>query len=624
MEAGDVKTAIGAPTEPEATKTPNCVVTEPEDGKLANGSSKESGEVNGSGPEAGHENSESASLESGDVKVQHVTNEPQEATRRSVSRSESEDGKLNRFTLDIDAKRPLRPGIETGDLKKMNRFNIETGSFKTATPSRIEPGDGKVKGLSILEPGGTKLTNRPVLEPVDTTKANRFTLESGGSPRPQMVSEDVLCDSCIDGKKKAVKSCLVCQTSFCDIHLKPHLEGAAFRDHKLLDPIRDFEARKCQLHFKTMELFCQTDQSCICYLCMFQEHKNHSTVTVEAEKYIKEAELSERQEQLHLEIMNVGDEMEKWQKEKDRIRNYTTNQKAAVDSAFKDIINELQRQRDEVKMGLEQKERAAMEQVEQALKDLQGRREELQDRQQDGDKLLHTTDAVLFLQEFQEVIRNAPILPPLPSYTVTLEGEKLTQAMMSLRDDLAGLCKKHVEKVCRNDFSRNIVERANAENRFMMKDYASEWNQPDSFRRFSSLLSGKGANRTSYQTSGRPMMDSTQSLSGLYGTKGTYNTRIWDHSLQTQEEPAGQGSSAYPLKASSQLSYSYSSMGPASPEQAKTDSNLFNMNAYPMFTRQQSPKPQPQTWKSSKQSLLSHQRPFYVNKGKMANSNESP
>nr|XP_033774486.1 tripartite motif-containing protein 29 isoform X2 [Geotrypetes seraphini] len=619
MDAGDIKTANGSALEREDTETSHCTAKGPENKSLSSGSNKTPEEMNGTS-ETGNEKSNSPSLEKGAVKVQHI------------SSSEPDGGKKIHFGLELDARKPLRPTVESGDLKKLNRLNSETGNMKSPTTSRIELEHENVASHSVLDPGVTKGMNRPALQPVDTKKANRFGLDLGDSPkgitpRSQQASEDVLCDSCIDFKKKAVKSCLVCQTSFCDIHLKPHLEGAAFRDHKLLDPIRDFEARKCQLHFKTMELFCQTDQTCICYLCMFQEHKNHCTVTVEAEKYSKEAELSERQEQLHLAIMNVGDEVEKWQKEKDRIRNYTTNQKGAVDNAFKDILRELQRHQDEVKAGLEQKERTGVEQVEEIMKELQTRREELQDRQQDGDKLLHTTDAVLFLQEFQEVVRNVPALLPLPSYNVQLEGEKLTQAMLSLKDDLTGLCKKHVEKVCRHDFNKNLVERVNTDNRYMAKDYNSEWNQPESYRRFSSLLSGKGGGRNIFQTGiqSRPLMDSSQSLSSMYGAKGTYTSRMWDHSShQTQEEPANQGSSVYSMKASSPLAYTYSPMGPASPEPNKAENSLFNMNAYSMMSRQQTPKTQPQTWKSNKQSLLSHQRPFYVNKGKTGTSNESP
>lgn len=69
-----------------------------------------------------------------------------------------------------------------------------------------------------------------------------------------------------------------------------------------------------------------------------------------------------------------------------------------MDHSFKDLIKELQRQQEDLKGNLEQKERAAVDLIEQIINDLKVKQEQLQDRQHDGDKLLHTTDAVLFLQ----------------------------------------------------------------------------------------------------------------------------------------------------------------------------------------------------------------------------------
>ncbi|KAM3923381.1 tripartite motif-containing protein 29 isoform 2-T2 [Leptodactylus fuscus] len=478
---------------------------------------------------------------------------------------------------------------ETPEL--LNSPGSDQGGVK-ATVLKGSPGIGSIKfnRLNLFSGSDAKAPGSPGH---DSSENRRSVRVSAGS---SIENDDVLCDSCIDDKKKAVKSCLVCQTSFCEIHLKPHLEGAAFRDHKLLEPIRDFEARKCQLHSKTMELFCQTDQTCICYLCMFQEHKNHNTVTVEAEKYVKEAELSEIQEQLHLQLLDVDDEVERWHKEKDRIRNFTANQKSAVDHSFKDIIRELQRQQEEVKAHLEQKERAAVDLIEQIIGDLQVKRDQLQDKQHDGDKLLHTTDAVLFLQEFQIVIRNAPPIPPLPTYTVTLEADKLTQAMGVLREELLTVGKRNVEKYNKMEANRNLVEK-NVENRYVMKDLATDWAPSgESFGRFGSIFNVKGG-RQSYQPSTvRSLTDpAAAGLNSIYGNK-----------------VASPGSS-----------YQFTSTVTSTETNAQQDNNMFNMNVYPMMTRHQQGKALPQTWKSSKQSLLTQQRPFYVNKGNASNT-ESP
>lgn len=501
----------------------------------------------------------------------------------------------------------------------INSPGLEQGGVKSSI-IKTSPGTGSVKisRVSLFSSTDSQTPSSPAPENSEARRSVRGSVAS-------MDNDDVLCDSCIDDKKKAVKSCLVCQTSFCEPHLKPHLEGAAFRDHKLLDPIRDFEARKCQLHSKTMELFCQTDQTCICYLCMFQEHKNHNTVTVEAEKYVKETELSEIQEQINLHLLDVDDEVEKWQKEKDRIRNFTANQKSAVDHSFKDLIKELQKQQEEVKANLELKERTAVDLIEQIVNDLKVKKEQLQDKQHDGDKLLHTTDAVLFLQEFQMVIRNAPPIPPLPTYTVTMEGERLTQTMGALREELLTVCKKNVEKYCKMEANKNLVER-NVENRYMMKDLATDWAQPnESYGRFSSLFNVKAGGRQSFQPSSvRSLNDSpSASLNSMYGTKGSH--RMFDTSaFPTQEDTTNFSPSNYSQKVNSPgPSYQFSSSVATTETTNQQENNPYNMNVYPMMSRHQPTKTLPQTWKSSKQSLLTQQRPFYVNKGNTTSA-ESP
>lgn len=48
--------------------------------------------------------------------------------------------------------------------------------------------------------------------------------------------------------KFAVKTCLKCEVSMCQEHIKPHLELPAFCEHPLTEPINDFWKRKCPDH----------------------------------------------------------------------------------------------------------------------------------------------------------------------------------------------------------------------------------------------------------------------------------------------------------------------------------------------------------------------------------------
>ncbi|KAL0174186.1 hypothetical protein M9458_030154, partial [Cirrhinus mrigala] len=94
---------------------------------------------------------------------------------------------------------------------------------------------------------------------------------------------EVLCDICDDKKMKALKMCLVCQSSYCQTHLKPHYSVEKLKKHKLIDPEENLEIYVCQKHDKPLELFCRDDQTCVCLLCAVTNHRNHNTVAAEEE-----------------------------------------------------------------------------------------------------------------------------------------------------------------------------------------------------------------------------------------------------------------------------------------------------------------------------------------------------
>ncbi len=94
---------------------------------------------------------------------------------------------------------------------------------------------------------------------------------------------EIFCDICDDIKMKALKMCLVCQSSYCETHLEPHQRATNLKKHKLIDPVENLEKYICQKHDKPLELFCRDDQTCVCLLCAVTIHRNHNTVAVEEE-----------------------------------------------------------------------------------------------------------------------------------------------------------------------------------------------------------------------------------------------------------------------------------------------------------------------------------------------------
>ncbi|XP_023373068.1 tripartite motif-containing protein 29 [Otolemur garnettii] len=580
MDAADASRSNGSSPEARDARSPSGPNGTLENGTKADG--KDAKTTNGHGPDTAEGKSLGPTLKAGEGKSALFSGN--EWRRPIIQFVESMDEKSsNYFSMDsAEGKRSPYAGLQLGASKKQPVSFADKGELRKSIFS--EP---RKPTVSIVEPGEVRRNSYP-------------RPDSGFFPRSKSGSEEVLCDSCIGNKQKAVKSCLVCQASFCELHLKPHLEGAAFRDHQLLEPIRDFEARKCPLHGKTMELFCQTDQTCICYLCMFQEHKNHSTVTVEEAKAEKETELSLQKEQLQLKIIEIEDEAEKWQKEKDRIKSFTTNEKAILEQNFRDLVRDLEKQKEEVRAALEQREQDAVDQVKVIVDALDERAKVLHEDKQTREQLHSISDSVLFLQEFGALMSNYSLPPPLPTYHVLLEGEGLGQSLGNFKDDLLNVCMRHVEKMCKADLSRNFIERNHMEN-------GHDGAGPRLCAGVACVLYKAlflcltGGARTSYQPSspGRFSKETNQkNFSNLYGTKGNYTSRVWEYSSTIQSSdndlPAVQGSSSFSLK------------------------------GYPSLMRSQTPKAQPQTWKSGKQTLLSHHRPFYVNKGNGIGSNEAP
>ncbi|XP_073727728.1 E3 ubiquitin/ISG15 ligase TRIM25-like [Misgurnus anguillicaudatus] len=106
---------------------------------------------------------------------------------------------------------------------------------------------------------------------------------------------DVECDVCTERKYKAVKSCLVCLNSYCQNHLEQHEKFFKGKKHNLIDANGRLQQMICPQHDIALEIYCRTDQLCICYLCLGDGHCNHETVSAAAEMTEKQNQLKETQ-----------------------------------------------------------------------------------------------------------------------------------------------------------------------------------------------------------------------------------------------------------------------------------------------------------------------------------------
>ncbi|XP_031691945.1 E3 ubiquitin/ISG15 ligase TRIM25 isoform X2 [Oncorhynchus kisutch] len=102
---------------------------------------------------------------------------------------------------------------------------------------------------------------------------------------------DVPCDICTGKQHRAVKSCLVCLASYCETHIQLHYESTALKKHSLCKASTQLKERICPHHGKLLEVYCCTDQQCICYQCAIDQHRGHETV-------VAPVEMAKKQEQV--------------------------------------------------------------------------------------------------------------------------------------------------------------------------------------------------------------------------------------------------------------------------------------------------------------------------------------
>lgn len=213
-------------------------------------------------------------------------------------------------------------------------------------------------------------------------------------------NKTIYCDVCVGKQAEAVKSCLVCLASYCEPHLEPHSRVSTLKIHRLIQPVAALESRICKRHHRALELFCRSDQQCVCVLCTETDHRSHDVVPVERESQKIQAEMkgtvAEFEQMIQDRLQKVVEIRQSVQLSKEQTKR---DLEQSMD-IFTSLFSYMERIRSELLEQMQQKQETAERRAQRLISELEQEVRELRERRTEMEELSQSEDHLHLVQRF--------------------------------------------------------------------------------------------------------------------------------------------------------------------------------------------------------------------------------
>ncbi|KAM3864209.1 E3 ubiquitin-protein ligase TRIM21-like [Diretmus argenteus] len=257
---------------------------------------------------------------------------------------------------------------------------------------------------------------------------------------------EVPCDVCTGTKLKALKSCLVCLASYCETHLEPHQTMKGLKRHKLIDPVENLEDRMCKKHDRPLELFCKTEQMCICQICTETDHKFHHIVPLTEEYEGKKTELGKTEAEIQQMIQERQVKIQEINQSVELSKEEANREISGSVLVFTALIQSVEKGQAELIQMIEEKQKTTEKQAEGFIKELEQEISELLKRTTEVKQLSHTEDQLHLLQSFSSL--NTP--PPTRDWTEVRVHQSHEGSVRRSVAQLEETLRKEMEKLLGN------------------------------------------------------------------------------------------------------------------------------------------------------------------------------
>ncbi|XP_067249298.1 tripartite motif-containing protein 16-like [Chanodichthys erythropterus] len=216
----------------------------------------------------------------------------------------------------------------------------------------------------------------------------------------------------------------------------------------------------CQKHNKLLEVFCRTDQKCICLLCTMDEHKNHNTVSAAAQRKEKQHQLNETQWWFQQRIQQREKDL---QQLRETVESHKRSAQTAVEDnerIFTELIHSIERSCSEVTQRIRDQEKTAVSRAEERLERLEQEINDLRRRDAELEQLSHKQNHIHFLQSFQSLSA-----PPESTdvnddpFSSLSSFDDVREFVHQLRDKLEDFCKEVLKQISDRVTFTNFVPR---------------------------------------------------------------------------------------------------------------------------------------------------------------------
>ncbi|XP_068129289.1 E3 ubiquitin-protein ligase TRIM11-like [Hyperolius riggenbachi] len=225
----------------------------------------------------------------------------------------------------------------------------------------------------------------------------RNIVENFLSTQPGQEESQVFCSHCIHTPVPAVKSCLHCEVSLCENHLRVHKKSP---EHVLCDPTTFLEDRKCFVHQEVLKYYCTDDAACVCVSCyVIGEHVGHKMVSLAEASESRKSKLRNVLQEVTTQREEMEKRVQSLEERRRKAQEKADDETERVTALFRDLRRRLENLEKKVMSDITRQAEQVLLYYDDIIRQLEIKKEELSMKMRHIEKLCNMTDPLTVLQE---------------------------------------------------------------------------------------------------------------------------------------------------------------------------------------------------------------------------------